>query len=191
MVKNTPTVTATTVHTTLSGTVAAITTPAVAPRIVAASPRHARRVEAPADPAMTTYAVHATRRLCSFPNDLAIRPAAAAATATCIARTIVGARVASRRRRIRAGLVGSGGRTRGFSSAGRDGRCGRESYCLRGRLGDKLGSVNDDERCQCSGWRVRCIAGRRCTGRRVVKAVAECPRFPCDRVQRLRADVVS
>src|SRR6478752_5791167 len=93
MVKNTPAVTTLTVQTMVSGTLAAIATPAVAPRIVAASHSHARRVDASADPAMTTYAVHATRRLCSFPNDLAIRPAARAATATCIARAVVGARL--------------------------------------------------------------------------------------------------
>ena len=93
MVKNTPIVTTTTVQAMLSGTLAAIATPAVAPRIVAASHSHARRVDASADPAMTTYAVHATRRLCSLPNNLAIRPAARAATATCIARAVVGARL--------------------------------------------------------------------------------------------------
>src|SRR5689334_7967034 len=74
----------------LSGTPAAIATPAVAPRIVAASHVHARRVDAPADPAMMTYAVHATSRLCSFPSALAMKPANSAATAACIARAIVG-----------------------------------------------------------------------------------------------------
>src|SRR6478609_6987609 len=93
MVKNTPIVTTTTVQTMLSGTLAAMATPAVAPKIVAASHIHARRVDASADPAMMTYAVHATRRLCSFPSDLAIRAASTAATAACSARAIVGARV--------------------------------------------------------------------------------------------------
>src|SRR6476659_7607355 len=91
MVKNTPSVTTAKVHTMLSGTLAAIATPAVAPMTVAASHVHARRVDASADAPMTTYAVHATRRLCSLPKDLAIRPASTAARAACTARVIVDA----------------------------------------------------------------------------------------------------
>jgi hypothetical protein len=93
MVKNTPTATTATVQKRLSGTNAAIATPPTAPRIVAGSLTQARRVESPADPAITTNAVQATTRLCSFPTALAISPAATAATTACIASAIVGERV--------------------------------------------------------------------------------------------------
>ena len=63
MVKNTPTATTATVQPTVSGTVAAISTPLTAPRIVAGIRTIARRVDSPADPAMMTNAVQATTRL--------------------------------------------------------------------------------------------------------------------------------
>ena len=93
MVRNTPTATTATVQKRLSGTNAAIATPATAPGIVAGSLTQARRVESSADPAITTNADQATTRLCSFPTALAISPAATAATTACIASAIVGERV--------------------------------------------------------------------------------------------------
>src|SRR5215218_2884615 len=83
--KNTPTATTATVQKRLSGTHAAIATPTTAPRTVAGNLAQARRVESPADPAMTTNPVQATTRLCSFPTALANRAATTAATTACIA----------------------------------------------------------------------------------------------------------
>jgi hypothetical protein len=93
MVKNTPTATTPTVQNRVSGTLAAITTPPTAPRIVAGSLTDARRVDSPADPAMITNVVQATTSLWSFPTELATRPAVTAATTACIASAIVGERV--------------------------------------------------------------------------------------------------
>src|SRR5258708_33774556 len=85
MVKNTPIVTTTTVQTMLSGTLAAIATPAVAPPIVAASQIPAPRVGPSADPAMISHAVPPTRCVCSFPTDLAPQPAPTPVTRACSA----------------------------------------------------------------------------------------------------------
>jgi hypothetical protein len=90
MVKNTPTATTATVQATVSGIVAAISTPLTAPRIVAGIRTIARRVDSPADPAMITNAVQATTRLCSLPTALAITPATTAATTDWMASAIVG-----------------------------------------------------------------------------------------------------
>ena len=133
MVKNTPTVTTLTVQTMLSGTLAAIATPAVAPRIVAASHSHARRVDASADPAMTTYAVHATRRLCSSPQRFGDQARRHGRLSHLYRKSHRGRKGGCSRRRIRAGLRRSGGCARGFQQR-RAARASRSPMLLPARL---------------------------------------------------------
>ena len=95
MVKNTPTATTATVQTTVVRDDCGDRHPGDGPHgSWQAAMTHARRVDSPADPAMTTNAVQATTRLCSFPTDLGDQPGQLPAAMTaCIARAIVGERV--------------------------------------------------------------------------------------------------
>src|SRR4051794_29861194 len=132
MVKNTATTNTAAMQKELCGTVAAITTPAVAPTVLATILVRARRIEAPADPAITRNAVKATTRLCSMPIHLAINPAASAATTACTASAVVGRSAHFRHRPSErsdgaAGALDSGGRGVSVVSFANDTACKTDS----------------------------------------------------------------